>query len=41
MWALGIIAGIGFIFVAANFEARRDRILALFRSVEMELADWE
>ncbi len=41
MWALGIIAGIGFIFVAANFEARRDRILALFRSVEIELEDWE
>ena len=41
MWALGIFAGIGFILVAANFEVRRDRILALFRNVEMELKSWE
>jgi hypothetical protein len=41
MWALGIFAGIGFILVAANFEVRRDRILALFRNVEMELQSWE
>ncbi|MEI6330114.1 MAG: hypothetical protein WCP16_12825 [Pseudanabaena sp. ELA645] len=41
MWALGIFAGIGFILVAANFEVRRDRILALFRNVEMELSSWE
>jgi len=41
MWALGIFAGIGFILVAANFEVRRDRILALFRNAEMELQSWE
>jgi len=41
MWALGIIAGIGFILVAANFEVRRDYILALFRSVVIELESWE
>ena len=41
MWALGIFAGIGFIFVAANFEVRRDRILALFRDVAIELETWE
>lgn len=41
MWALGIIAGIGFILVAANFEVRRDRILALFRNVAIELEAWE
>jgi hypothetical protein len=41
MWALGIIAGIGFILVAANFEVRRDRILALFRSFAIELETWE
>ena len=41
MWALGIIAGIGFILVAANFEVRRDRILALFRNVAIELESWE
>jgi hypothetical protein len=41
MWALGIFAGIGFILVAANFEVRRDRILALFRNVEIELQSWE
>ncbi|PZO35750.1 MAG: hypothetical protein DCF19_23160 [Pseudanabaena frigida] len=41
MWALGIIAGIGFILVAANFEVRRDRILALFRNVAIELETWE
>ncbi len=41
MWALGIFAGIGFILVAANFEVRRDRILALFRNVEIELQAWE
>lgn len=40
MWALGIIAGIGFILVAANFEVRRDYILALFRSVVIELESW-
>gem|GEM_PF-400560 len=41
MWALGIIAGIGFILVAANFEVRRDRILALFRNVAIKLKAWE
>ena len=41
MWALGIIAGIGFILVAANFEVRRDRILVLFRNVAIELEAWE
>lgn len=41
MWALGIFAGIGFILVAANFEVRRDRILALFRNVAIELEAWE
>jgi hypothetical protein len=41
MWALGILAGIGFIFVAANFEVRRDRIIALFRDVAIELETWE
>lgn len=41
MWTLGIFAGIGFILVAANFEVRRDRILALFRTVAIELESWE
>ncbi len=41
MWALGIVAGIGFILVAANFEVRRDRILALFRNVAIELETWD
>ena len=41
MWALGIVAGIGFILVAANFEVRRDRILALFRNVAIELETWK
>lgn len=41
MWALGIIAGIGFILVAANFEVRRDRILALFRNFAIELETWD
>ncbi|MFN5613628.1 MAG: DUF2157 domain-containing protein, partial [Pseudanabaena sp.] len=41
MWAIGIFAGIGFILVAANFEVRRDRILALFRNVAIELEAWE
>ncbi|BBC25300.1 hypothetical protein [Pseudanabaena sp. ABRG5-3] len=41
MWALGIFAGIGFILVAANFEVRRDRILALFRGLAIELEAWE
>jgi hypothetical protein len=40
MWALGIVAGISFILVAANFEVRRDRILALFRNVAIELETW-
>ena len=41
MWALGIFAGIGFILVAANFEVRRDRILALFKNVAIELETWQ
>jgi len=41
MWALGIVAGIGFILVAANFEVRRDRIMALFRNVTIELETWD
>ncbi len=41
MWAIGIVAGIGFILVAANFEVRRDRILDLVRNLVNELDDWE
>lgn len=41
IWALGIFAGIVFIWIAANFEARRDRILALIRHVATELQAWE
>ncbi|MEE3717524.1 hypothetical protein V2H45_12240 [Tumidithrix elongata RA019] len=41
IWALGIFAGIVFIWIAANFEARRDRILALIRDIATELQAWE
>ncbi|CAN1211204.1 hypothetical protein TUMEXPCC7403_13465 [Tumidithrix helvetica PCC 7403] len=41
IWALGIFAGIVFIWIAANFEARRDRILALLRDIATELQAWE
>jgi hypothetical protein len=41
MWSLGIIAGIGFILVAANFEVRRDRILMLFKNVAIGLEAWQ
>jgi hypothetical protein len=40
LWAIGIVAGIGFITIAANFEVRRDRILAIARNILNELEAW-
>jgi hypothetical protein len=41
IWALGIFAGILFIWIAANFEARRDRILTMMQNIMTELQAWE
>ena len=41
LWVMGIFAGIAFIFVAANFESRRDFIWGLMRHVLDELAQWQ
>jgi len=40
LWAIGIVAGISFITIAANFEVRRDRILAIARHILNELDAW-
>ncbi|MFN7716932.1 MAG: hypothetical protein ACK5QS_15880 [Pseudanabaenaceae cyanobacterium] len=41
LWVMGILAGIGFIFVAANFESRREFIWGLMRHVLDELDQWQ
>jgi hypothetical protein len=41
LWAIGIVAGICFITVAANFEVRRERILTIARNISNELDSWE
>ena len=41
LWALGIILGLAFIWVAATFEARRSQIAALMQYWVTELEAWE
>jgi hypothetical protein len=40
-WVVGLIAGIIFIGMAANFETRREQITSVFRNSRNELGDWE
>lgn len=40
-WVVGIIVGIIFIGLAANFETRREQIASAFRNSRAELKDWE
>ncbi len=40
-WVIGIITGIIFIGMAANFETRREQITSAFRNSRAELSDWE
>ncbi|WP_019502928.1 hypothetical protein [Pseudanabaena sp. PCC 6802] len=41
IWAILICAGIALILIVANFEARRDRMLALWRGLIGELSTWD
>ncbi|PSB25301.1 hypothetical protein C7B82_23455 [Stenomitos frigidus ULC18] len=41
LWALGIVLGLAFIWVAATFEARRSQISALMQYWVTELEAWE
>jgi uncharacterized membrane protein YhdT len=40
LWAIGIVVGILFIWVAATFEARRTQMIALMRYWVDEIEDW-
>ncbi|MFE1744314.1 DUF2157 domain-containing protein [Coleofasciculus sp. H7-2] len=40
-WVIGLIVGISFISIAANFETRRDRFIALVRHWLSELEQWQ
>ncbi|MEB3230500.1 MAG: hypothetical protein VKJ64_05785 [Leptolyngbyaceae bacterium] len=41
IWAVGIILGLGFIWVAATFEARRNQVNATLNYWRNELSSWE
>jgi hypothetical protein len=41
LWAIGIVLGLVFIWIAANFEARRSQMNALLQYWMTELAAWE
>lgn len=41
IWAIGIVLGLIFIWVAATFEARRSQVNALMQTWFSELAEWE
>lgn len=40
-WVVGLIVGIMFIGMAANFETRREQIASVLRTSRNELGDWE
>jgi hypothetical protein len=40
-WVVGIILGIIFIAMAANFETRREQITSVLRNSRVQLKDWE
>lgn len=41
LWAMGIILGIAFIWIAANFESRREQMVSMLRGWVTELEDWD
>jgi len=41
IWAIGIVLGLIFIWVAATFEARRSQVNTLMQTWFSELAEWE
>ncbi len=41
LWAMGIVLGIAFIWVAANFESRREQTLSMLQGWVTELDDWD
>jgi len=40
-WVIGLIAGIIFISIAANFEQRREQILGIFQNWANQWREWE
>lgn len=41
LWAMGIILGIAFIWIAATFESRREQMTSMLRGWVTELEDWD
>ncbi len=40
-WVIGLLVGITLIFIAANFESRRQQLNSLLRNINSELKEWE
>jgi hypothetical protein len=40
-WVIGLLVGITLIFIAANFESRRQQMNFLLRNINSELKEWE
>ncbi|MBV6621342.1 MAG: DUF2157 domain-containing protein [Rivularia sp. (in: Bacteria)] len=40
-WVVGLLVGITLIFIAANFESRRQQLYSLLRNINNELKEWE
>ena len=40
-WIIGFMIGLCFIWIAANFETRRDQVISLFQDRVTEFDDWE
>ncbi len=40
-WVIGFIVGLCLIWIAANFETRREQIFALFQDKSTEFDQWE
>jgi hypothetical protein len=40
-WVIGLLVGITLIFIAANFESRRQQLNVLIRNIYSELKEWE
>lgn len=41
LWAVGIVLGITFIWIAANFESRREQMTSMLQGWVTELEDWD
>jgi hypothetical protein len=41
LWAIGILVGLAFIWIAATFESRRSQMTALIRYWTVQLEEWE